>query len=381
LIILDTVFPHPLSPFRFTEFSYYLNYYPKSIVLTTGEHLPALKETRNIKAIIKYFTEEFPKFKNRVVFSSHEIEHYEASLAYMTFLNNTVNFLDSLEKKKIPFIFTLYPGGGFEIDNPTSDGLLVRVFDSPFFRKVIVTQKITYEYLLQKNFCGSDQIEFVYGVVTSLPFSNNNKNKINYGFEKDTLDICFVAHKYMEKGIDKGYDIFIETAKKLSRKHKNVRFHVIGSFTKNDIPINEIEDKITFYGLKPIEWFDEFYLDKDIILSPNIPFTLLKGSFDGFPTASCTDAGFRKVAIFCTDNLKLNIKFMDREDIVIIPHNSDGIVEILDYYYSHPAELRKIAENGSVKIRDVYSYENQILPRIKIINEILGEKTNEIRDR
>ncbi len=377
LIILDTVFPHPFSQFRFTEFNYYLNQYPESVVLTTGEHLPALKEKRSIRQIIDIYSKEYPQFKNRVVSSSHEIKHYEASLAYLIFLNNTVLFIDSLEKKKIPFIFTLYPGGGFELDNQISDDYLDRVFSSPCFRKVIVTQKITYDYLIQKNFCESDKIEFIYGVVTSLPSLDNKK--VSFGFEKDTLDICFVAHKYMKNGIDKGYDVFIETAKKLCSKYRNIHFYVVGSYTKNDIPIDDIEDRITFCGLRSIEWFDEFYLDKDIILSPNIPFTLLKGSFDGFPTASCTDAGLRKVAMFCTDILKLNIKFTDRKDIVIIPHDSDGIVDLIDYYYSHPAELKKIAENGSKKIRDVYSNESQILPRIKIINEILGEKYNAIK--
>ena len=33
---------------------------------------------------------------------------------------------------------------------------------------------------------------------------------------------------------------------------------------------------------------------------------IFTGSFDGFPTASCIDAGLRKTAIFCTDPLDLN---------------------------------------------------------------------------
>jgi hypothetical protein len=148
---------------------------------------------------------------------------------------------------------------------------------------------------------------------------------------------------------------------------------VVGSFTETDIPIDEIEGKISFYGLQKPEWFDNFYLDKDIVLSPNIPFTLLEGSFDGFPTASCTEAGLRKVAMFCTDELNLNIKFIDGTDIVIIPHDSQKIVDILNYYYDHPLELKRIAENGSVRIRDVYNDENQMLPRIRILEKELNE--------
>jgi spore maturation protein CgeB len=77
--------------------------------------------------------------------------------------------------------------------------------------------------------------------------------------------------------------------------------------------------------------------------------------------------------MFCTDELNLNIKFIDGTDIVIIPHDSDKIVDILNYYYDHPLELKRIAENGSVRIRDVYNDENQMLPRIRILEKELNE--------
>ena len=373
LLILDTIFPHPLSPFRFHEFIKYLEYFPRSMVLSTGEHLPALKEKRPIGMIIEEFEKEYSRLKGRTAVITHELDLYDAKLAYVMFLYNMKVFLDALEEKKIPFVFTLYPGGGFEIDKPQSDAELTKIFRSPQFRRVIVTQRITYDYLIRKGFCTPEQIDFIYGVVTPMPFAAADGRKLHFGFGKDTLDICFVAHKYMEHGIDKGYDVFIESAKKISRQHENIRFHVVGSFTKTDIPIDEIEGKITFYGLQKPEWFDNFYLDKDIVLSPNIPFTLLEGSFDGFPTASCTEAGLRKVAMFCTDELDLNIKFIDGTDIVLIPHDSDKIVDILNYYYDHPLELKRIAENGSVRIRDVYSDENQMLPRIRILEKELNE--------
>lgn len=373
LLILDTIFPHPLSPFRFHEFINYLDYFPHSVVLSTGEHFPALKEKRSLSKIIEEFEKEYSKFKGRTTVITHALEFHEAKLAYSMFLYNMKVFLDALEEKKIPFVFTLYPGGGFEIDKSKSDAELGKIFSSPQFRKVIVTQKITYEYLIRKGFCTPEQMEFIYGVVTPIPLVSANGRKLHFGFGKATLDICFVAHKYMERGIDKGYDVFIESAKKISRQHGNIRFHVVGSFTHADIPVEEIADKITFYGLQKPEWFDNFYLDKDIILSPNIPFTLLEGSFDGFPTASCTEAGLRRVAMFCTDELDLNVKFIDRTDIVIIPHDSNKIVDILNYYYDRPLELKKLAENGAARIQEVYSYENQMLPRIRILEQELNK--------
>ncbi len=377
LLILDTVFPHPLSPFRFQEFTSYFDYFLKSKVLTTGEHLLALNESRNIQEVIEEFEEEYPEYKGRTIATSHNIGPYHGRLAYTVFFNNMKVFLESLERQQIPFIFTLYPGGGFELDKSECDEILVKIFNSPQFRKVIVTQKLTLEYLINKKLCHPDKIEFIFGVVTPLELLKPYEGKRHFGFEKETLDICFVAHKYMPRGIDKGYDVFIEVASKLTKIHENIYFHVVGNFSEEDIPIHGLGEKIKFYGLQKKEWFNNFYRDKDIILSPNIPFTLAAANkaFDGFPTASCTEAGLRNVAILCTDPLELNISFTDGQEIVIIPHDSEAIVNRINDLYSNPEKLREIAENGSTKIREIYSYENQLSPRIKILEEMLKEES------
>jgi glycosyltransferase involved in cell wall biosynthesis len=200
----------------------------------------------------------------------------------------------------------------------------------------------------------------------TLNKSKNYKKKF-FGFEKNSLDICFVAAKYVPMGIDKGYDVFIEVAKKLVESHTNINFHVVGNFTETDIPINGLESKITFHGFQTLEWFDKFYIDKDVILSPNIPFALTKGAFDGFPTTSCVEAGLRKVAVFCTDELKLNNHFIDNEEIVIVPHDTDSIVRVIEAFYEEPDKLRSIAKKGAAKMREVFSYKSQILPRIRLI--------------
>ena len=374
LIIIDTVFPHPLSLFRLEEFTNYLNYFPNSLVLTNGEHLHLLKESKSLTEIISEFEQANPHLKDRVRTITREIDSYDAKLAYVTFLFNINVFLEALERKRIPFIFTLYPGGAFALNSQAPDQMLQRVFKSPQFKKVVVTQKITYDYLLERSFCSPEQIEFIYGVVTPLPPLTNSIHKKHFGFDKEILDICFVAHKYMERGIDKGYHIFIEFAQKIVQHHENIHFHVVGGFTEDDIPLEGLDSKITFYGLQKPEWFDEFYLDKDIILSPNIPFKLAEGYFDGFPTASCIDAGVRNVTMFCTDELHLNIKFTDGEDIVIIPTSSGEIVDIVLHFYSNPAMLQNIAENGAKRIREIYSYENQLIPRIRILEKELERK-------
>lgn len=369
LLILDTLFPHPLSRFRLEEFCIYLEHFKNSMVLSTGEHLPVTRDTRNLDTIIHEFESLHPEFIGRTRATTHDIDGYSARLAYLIFLNNVNYFLESLEKKRIPFIFTLYPGGGFEINQKRSDSMLWRIFSSVQFRKVIVTQQITYDYLVKNNFCPEDRIEFIFGAVKPPDILNRSKDytKKFFGFKKDSMDICFVAVKYMTMGIDKGYDIFIEVAKKLVQLYSNINFHVVGNFSEADIPINGLEGKITFHGFQISDWFDKFYIDKDIILSPNIPFVLSKGAFDGFPTGSCSEAGLRKVAVFCTDELKLNNYFVDDEEIVIIPHNADRIFRIIEAFYEKPDKLRGIAKKGATKMREVFSYERQMLPRIKLL--------------
>lgn len=134
------------------EFLHYLAYFEGSMVLSTGIDLSAFKETKGLDVIIHEFENRHPEFRYRTQVTTFHIDYYSAKIAYCTFLNIAYWFLEALEKKRMPFVFTLYPGGGFEMNEATSDGKLRRVLGSTQFRKVIVTQQITYEYLLRKHF-------------------------------------------------------------------------------------------------------------------------------------------------------------------------------------------------------------------------------------
>ena len=76
--------------------------------------------------------------------------------------------------------------------------------------------------------------------------------------------------------------------------------------------------QVKFYGAQRTEFFPSFYSQMDLILAPNIPFTLLPGAFDGFPPGGCIEAGLSGVAVFCTDVLNQNIAFKDGEELVIV---------------------------------------------------------------
>lgn len=152
----------------------------------------------------------------------------------------------------------LYPGGTFGLDNKASDAMLKRIMTSSCFKGVIASQDITRQYLLKKAFCSPDKISYIYGGFVQFD-KTEVKSKLLYKKDKKTFDVCFVAAKYTEQGIDKGYDLFIETAKKLVSEAGDIRFHVVGNFTETDIPAPELEGKITFYGYQKKTFFSTFF--------------------------------------------------------------------------------------------------------------------------
>lgn len=371
LLILDDNFPLENSSFRYYEFITYLYEFNNSeAILTKGLFLNDINETiRENNKNIDFYLSNNPIFKGRIL---TDPKSKKAKLAILVFLNNVYENLSYLENSETPFVFTLYPGGGFAINDSDSDKKLAKVFSSRFFRKVIVTQSITLNYLIKNNLCSNDKIEYIYGgVVNRSMLSSNQVDIKRFGKNKKTLDVCFVGHKYMKKGLDKGYDVFIEFAKLINMNHNNIRFHVVGEFTEDDIDVSELKNRIKFYGVKPSSWFLDFYKDKDLIVSPNRPFVLSDGSFDGFPLTCSVEAMLNGVAVFCTDDLSLNEEFIDGKDLIIIKHDANDILNKVQQYYKKPDSLLLISKNGRSAALKNYSYKKQLAPRIKLIKEEL----------
>ncbi len=416
LIILDDYFPNLLSAFRIAEFNYYLKKIKNSIVYSKSYQY-------NIH--IKKYETEFKQFRRRV-FKFGKQKVLNAKLIYLVFINNVFKFLKFIEKNQTSFIFTLYPGGGFKLihgsirkeikkifsfkaiinklcfpilkaiknhkyknflpilkdfgdsyidklKNMSYIDKLKNVFSSPFFRKVIVTQKISYNYLIKNKLCKNEDIYFLYGgVLPSDKYYRNNELKLYYPYQKKTFDICFVAAKYMDKGLDKGYDIFIEVAKILCKQYNNIYFHVVGGFNEWDIDTSEIKNNIKFYGFLETPQFGEFFRKQDIILSPNKPFAREPGTFDGFPTGSCIEASFNSVALFVSDVLNQNIIFKNEEDIVIIPNDPHQIALKINFYYENPKKLYNLARKGKNKSWKRLNIEVQMKKRINLLSKYLN---------
>lgn len=371
LIVLDDTFPTPKNGFRYLEFTSYLQEFPSSLVLSTGNATSLVDSTPHELLILNY-QRKYPELGNRVVAKRGKFPLHLGKLIYVMFLHNTYAMLPEIEEAGVQFIFTLYPGGGFALNNSEVDRQLQRVFESPFFKKVIVTQAVIYEYLVRKELCPAEKIEVIYGGVMPEVSTGSSLPKRRWGFDKAQLDICFMAHKYTPRGEDKGYDVFVEVAKILRQSHDDIYFHVAGGFDQHVIDVSSLGDQIKFYGPLGPDAIDSFFKDMDIILSPNISGKIYSGSTDGFPTGCCVEAAMRGTAIFATDEFdSAKSCYTDNQDLVIVNYDVKHIVDKIEQYYSNPGALKAVGETGIKTVRDVHRLEAQMVPRINLLREAI----------
>ena len=163
-------------------------------------------------------------------------DKFKVNGAYCLFLFNAFISLDFFEKNKIPFVFTLLPGGYFAFNNHFSDFMLKKIFSSSMFRGVFVTQKIIYKYILSKGY-SKNKIYYSYG--GGFCVEDFVLNKKFYKKDKNTFDICFVGFRYSIGGKDKGFDIVCDVAKKIIPEHPFVHFHFVGNNTLTDFLPNK----------------------------------------------------------------------------------------------------------------------------------------------
>jgi glycosyltransferase involved in cell wall biosynthesis len=362
LIIIDDFFPSLATPFRIAEFNSILSCFDSAVVYSTCPD----------KEVFSQYTASYPELADRVR-KFHPSRRLKGCAAYAVFLNNIYGHLESLENARLPFIFELYPGGGFYLNEAVSDAHLRRVFTSPMFRKVITTQNVTRDYLLRKKFCRFEDIEFVFGVVMlSNAMGDLPDRRVCYGLGKQTIDICFVANKYMPRGMDKGYDRFIGCARILGRRHPEAHFHIVGNFTEDDVEVGDLSGRISFYGHQLTPFFPKFYSRMDIILSPNVPFLFAPGAFDGFPTGCCVEAALCGTAMFVSDELGMNEgRLTEDKEIVIISCDPEQIARTVEDYVADPRRLALLAKEGQRAVRTLFDLGSQMAPRLRTLSNLL----------
>lgn len=370
IAVLDDLFPHPISGFRFEEFSSYLDEIPEVSVHCDGDALPLVGEQRPVEAIIAAHFAAHPRHLARV----HPLRRDQlpgADAYYAIFLDNIARYLDAIERSGKPFAFTLYPGGGFVVGGKGSDDKLDRVCSSPFLRRIIVTQPYTHDYVLKRHPRVESKIcSLPGGVVPRLAFGAPNKRKY-FGIDKDVVEIGFVANRYTAKGEDKGYDLFVETARALTRNGVNALYHIVGPWNESIFPLGDLSSRFVFHGFVSTERLRELGQTLDVILSPNRPGILAEGAFDGFPTGGCVEAGLHGAAIFCTDILKMNTDYRDGHDLVLVEPNVDDILRRLLPILREPGALAHIGRNGRIRLTEAFGRDRQLLPRLALLRAIV----------
>ncbi len=216
--------------------------------------------------------------------------------------------------------------------------------------------------------CDPGKVEYIFGGVfdSRIDFDFHRDKKL-FGKDKNTLDLCFVAHKYGNDLTSKGYDQFVAIAILLSQDNERFRFHVVGDYIADDIPLDGARDKFTFYGQRNSAFFKEFYSRMDAIVSVNRPFSLAPGAFDGFPTGACIEAGFHGVLNCINDPLDLNPVLTSGKDFVLL--NSDAVhsATLLRQIFADPIQLYRLSYANWRKFHAVFGTDGQLFARTRIV--------------
>jgi glycosyltransferase involved in cell wall biosynthesis len=378
LLLLDTAFPSQSSSFRYAEFSTYLGQIESSSYSARPDHniFKHGEGSDFLHQVERYISESGIAACRIRRFDSTELQRVK--LAYCVFLNAADLFFSQIGIPSAEhFVFTLYPGGGFFLDDDHSDAKLRRLCDNPKLAKIITTQKLTYDYLVENNFCEPARLRHVFGVPVPGAFRTSSRPRhiVSNG---EPVRVCFVAHRYSRVGAEKGYDVFADVVRILSNS-PDFHFHVVGNYDHNVVDLGDAKN-ITFHGIKPADFFPRFYAEMDAIVSPNIQMSELEPScpayFDGFPTTCVVEAGLQGTAMLTTDFLKLNqhldgTQIFSPEELQIIDRNPESIAKLLKKYAYDRAALVRLGEAGRQALLREFSFEKQMRPRIDLLNEYL----------
>lgn len=373
-LVLDDFFPNLLTGFRVAEYNAHLQAFPQLSVLSSLGDFP-VQHTR--------FAQRYPAHASRVLpYAPSWLAG--AGLVYLNFLNNAHHYLPALQQRQIPFVLTLYPGGGFGLDEPESDAKLAAVLASPLLQAIIVTQPVTQDYLqrfsVQRGLTLPPMHRIDGLVVNPLYFDAHGPTRAPaFGQGKATLDICFVAECYMPLGANKGYPEFIAAALALADLPE-LRWHIVGGgYTSNEIDITALGPRLQFHGRLDTPDLRQFYAGMDLIISPNQPFLLHPGNFDGFPTGCCVEAALCGVAVMATDALGQNPGYVDADTILLLETGTHAslaqqIEARVRQLYADPNALRRIGLAGQTLTRQLYAPERQIGQRQQILRTVASQR-------
>lgn len=318
------------------------------------------------------YVEYYPENRHQVTYLKNRYD--EPFLALTYFLADTYTFLPFMEKNNLPFCFVLYPGGALGVNNPSSDAMLSKIFRSPLFRRVIVTSDVTEKYLRDTGLCDARKIESLWGGVSQF-VTSNFEQKPRFPDDKDTLDIMFVAFKYSDGGYDKGYDLYIQAAQEVTKKHKNVRFHVVGNFSQQDHGKTRLSDNIVFHGPLYGDELKDLYAKADIQVSLSRSNVLFDGNFDGFPLG--IDALFTNTLLMTSDDLGQNGGRFSTKEFCTVGLDVDEIITKLEYFIQKPKKMYKMAYDGTSKANSLLDVNQRVIKLDRILKKEISAISKE----
>jgi lipopolysaccharide transport system ATP-binding protein len=362
IVVLDDFFPNLTTGFRVAEYIHYLRVFPSLLIAST---------IGDFKLQHAAFAKSYPDLQSRVAaYDPTMLRH--ARLCYLNFLNNAHYHIEALEAASLPFLFTLYPGGGFELNEHESSSKLSRVLGSPMLRAVISTQSITTD-VLRRLQCPVEVHE-CYGATINPVYLSLSGMRAEGTGTRSGPKICFVAHKYDREGRTKGYPAFIEVAATLAARYAGIQFSVVGNYGPEDIDIpDQLKARLHFKGPLPTAQLRQFLLTQDLMISPNQPYTISGSIFDGFPTASCVEASLCGVAILCSDELELN-RFYGADEMIVCAPDAPAILRAVEPLLQNPVLVTQIGERGRKKSAQLFSAESQLLPRTQILRNVAAQE-------
>lgn len=371
ILVIDDVLPSKLSPWRSYEFNEVFKFFPNSKLYSNTASFEKYSLGNGFTKCRKELEEDYPNLSGKIR-KLYLFSVFTQRIAYVLFFHNISFYYKIFEKNNIDFVFTLYPGGGFYLDNLEIVKRLELICESKNFRGVIVNQFITKKYLLDKKICSEEKIHLFHGVPINLEYYRSyiNENKRFDG----SLRILFMANKYTSDGKDKGFPVFQKVARELILKDDSIRFDIIGGFSKSDLVYRDFENYFIFHGLLQENQFFKILNNTHIILSPNFPFVLNRGAFDGFPLGATITGGIFLNAMIMTDYFSESKQtgWIDDKHFLEISLDLDDIIRKIDSLLNDRKKLKELAYQGQKKIFDQYSYKNQILPRVDLFKKVLN---------
>lgn len=367
IAIVDDFFPHGLGGFRHEEFARYLDTFPELTIYCDGNSIHCLPPARSPEEAVTEHVARYPQHRGRIMVTPLGVLP-DAEAYYFVFIQNAFRYLDQIESSRKPFAFTLYPGGGFQIGDPGCDDRLRRVLTSPMLHRAVVTMPITRDYVLKMCPEAASKMLYLYGgVLPNEAFEAPPPRKPH----QDELHIGFIANRNLPRGEDKGYDVFIGVARELAARGIKATFHAVGPWGADIIPLGEAASQFAFWGFLPTDELRALSRTLDLVISPNRPWTLGDGYFDGFPTGGCAEAGLQGAAMFCSDELDMRGDlFQDGEDIVIIRPDVVAALGRIEPLLKSPAKVRAIGSAGRSRMIELFGTERQMSPRISMLKEL-----------